>query len=64
MSAKIICVPITPISNSQQTVRKLDLMTDGNPIYPIMEKDLNKFFSNRQGNTFFQGRDELSIFLP
>lgn len=45
MSAKIICVPITPISKSHQTVRKLDLMNDGNPIYPIMEKDLNKFLS-------------------
>lgn len=43
--AKIIRVPITPVSNSQQTVRKLDLMTDGNPIYPTMKKDLNKFLS-------------------
>lgn len=45
MGAKIIRVPITPVSNSQQTIRKLDLMTDGNPIYPTMENDLNKFLS-------------------
>lgn len=45
MGAKIIRVPITPVSNSQQTVRKLELMSDGNPIYPTMEKNLNKFLS-------------------
>lgn len=43
--AKIIRVPVTPVSNSQQTARKLGLMTDRNPIYSITEKDLNKFLS-------------------